>query len=391
MRRDSVAKRSARVFSAALLIAGCSDASNHAATTSASAAAPPSAVPYVPASARGSASVRATAGSVAPDGPAASILGSELIKAGFADPRSAKEQAAAFEKLFKDPDITAALNGLVERVSTDEAIKPHVQDVMTQALKNERVVAEVKKLAVGAKSDAEISDRLRKHIETSMGTATVDEVVNAGLFSMLDAPEVEKALKDALANADSSAALAAAFEDPDVRAVEEAASQRLSEASSTGSADAYLASWREAAKKDPAIQTAATDVAVAAFASIPASKEMKAVFVGGLAGERTKTILTKAFVEVLAEPEIKALVIDVFVALLGDGKNAKGIAATADKVVKHEKFRKRMQAAMVEILGSKAGTLALQRAIASTFTSESSATALKAYTKAFLSAAPAAP
>lgn len=385
-------RRHIMLLTGVLSLAGCSEAGGGAATTSASAA-PPSAVPYVPTAKRSASAASSATASAAPlaEAPAASILGAELMKAGFADPRSAKQQALAFEKLFQDADVAAARNALVEKVSTDEAIKPHIQDVMTQALKNDRVVAEVKKLAVGAKDDAEVSERLRKHIETSMSASAVDEAVNTGLFSMLDAAEVVKALDGALAGADSSGALAKAFEDPDVRAVEEAASQRLAAAQSSGSGDAYLASWREAAKKDPAIQTAATDVAVAAFDAIPSSKEMKAVFVGGLSGDRTKTILTKAFVDVLAEPEIKALVIDVFVAVLGDPKNAKAIAAAADKVVKHEKFRSRIQAAMVEILGSKAGTLALQRAIASTFASEASASALKAYTKAFLSAAPPAP
>ena len=315
-------------------------------------------------------------------------LASELVEAGFTDPRTVKKQDEVFQKVFADPEVSKAMGTLIEQLLSDRAVKPHMDEILAASLKKPNVMAALQKIAAGAKGEAEISERVEKHVEAAMGAEAVNKAIEVGVASLMDAPEVDSKFGAIFANADVSGMVQSAMDDRDLAKAEEDLAQSLEKAEGSGKTEAYLSDWKTAAKADPAVKTAAADFAVAAFAGLADAPDLKKVLSQGLQSPRTTTILAAATAEALAEPEVKAAVVETFASLLGDSKNVQAIAQNVDKILKHPKFQARMKSALIELLSSKAGGLALQLAILSGMKRPEATKALNAFLLTVMKAAP---
>jgi hypothetical protein len=315
-------------------------------------------------------------------------LGSELVEAGFSDPRAVKKQDEVFQKVFADPEVSKAMGTMIEQLLADPAVKPHMDEILAAALKKPSVMAALQKIAAGAKGEAEISERVEKHVEAAMSAEAVNKAIDAGVASLMDAPEVDSKFATIFADADVSGMVQSAMADRDLAKAEEDLAQSLEKAESSGKSDAYINAWKTAAKADPAVKSAAADFAVAAVEGLADAPDLKRVFSQALQSPRTKTILAAAASEALREPEVKSAIVETFAALLGDAKNVQAIAQNVDKILKHPKFQARMKSALTELLSSKAGGLALQQAILSGMKRPEATKALNAFLLTVMKVAP---
>ena len=315
-------------------------------------------------------------------------LSGEIVQAAFADPTVKAKQDAVWGKVFQEPETAKALQDLVSATMADPTVKGPMDAMMGEVMKDPVVVAKLKAIAASASSQAEIQEKIEKHVSGAMASPAVSQALDRGVEALVAAPEVAQRLGGIFEKADMSAMVGSALKDPDVVALSNDLDKRLVRVMANGKADAYFTDWTAQAKKDPVLQAAARDFANEAVAGLAQSDDLKSTLRGGFESARTRKILAAATADLLADPSVNADIRDFFKALFAGDGDPEILAKKADALFKNPMLSKRLQAAIVELLSSKIGAARLEKAVLSGMATPEGKKKLAAMLVALLKSAP---
>ncbi len=206
------------------------------------------------------------------------------------------------------------------------------------------MIAKIREMAKGATNQAEIQDRIEKHVSDMMESPAVNKALDHGVEAFVSAPEVEGRLKSIFDGADMSSLVDSAMSDPEFTTASKDVDKRVARAATLGKLDDYFSNWSAAAKKDKSVQDAAHDFCMAAITGIASSDDVKTVMRGGFSSPRTKKILAAATTDLLSDPEVNKSTQDFFREVFAGGGNADALAqktALSSKIRRSRSVSKR--------------------------------------------------
>jgi len=309
----------------------------------------------------------------------------KLFEEANRDPAVTARLDAVLQKVFADPAVDLAMQGLVEQCLGDPDVQSRLGKLLEQVVKDPAVVKKLQALTAGASSQAEIEARMEKYMAGVMNGPAVQKAIEGSIDKIMADPRIDHRLTEIFSAADL---VPSAQGDPSLDAASRELDAKFATATVENSEEAFLSGWQSAATADPNVKKQAREALMACFDAIGAGTELKDTIRAGFDSPRTRKILAKALSDVLDDPGAAAAAADLFKVLMLGALDPTITTQRINTLLDHPKVVSRLRDSILELLSSEPGAKRLQDSFRSALRVPEAKARLFAFVEAMLKAAP---